>query len=285
MPLLSRASLLSPVMADDVNEFIDSPAPLPPHDRPWRHPSELAAHERFLSRLSSPRTSTSLKVTAGGLALALIVSVCFLIAPRNAPRETPQAIRNAATLSGRPFASPVAATAPGDVPLIALQNVKISTTTSDRQASRFIAVTSPGTAAIDITSAQLVENGTIELRTLRRDDALGLTLLESPTPLPSSGPIVSLATKVPTAGESVILLTAAPVAVQVGVSVTADNSLFVPLSDMVITLTGKSIRTLPDGLPLVNSRNELVGLLVHKGNAIGFIPSSAIEEFVLRLNA
>ena len=56
-------------------------------------------------------------------------------------------------------------------------------------------------------------------------------------------------------------------------------------ADMVITLTGKSIRTLPDGLPLVNSRNELVGLLVHKGNAIGFIPSSAIEEFVLRLNA
>ena len=282
MPLLSRASLLSRVMADDVNEFIDSPAPLPPHDRPWRHPSELAAHERFLSRLSSPRTSTSLKMAAGGLALALIVSVCFLIAPRNAPRETPQAVRNAATLSGRPFVSPVAATAPGDVPLVALNNLKISTTTAGGQASHFIAVTSPGTAAIDITSAQLAETGTIGLRTVRRDESLGLTLLESPTRMSSSDPLVSLATKIPSAGESVIILTAAPVAVQVGVSVTTDSSLFVPLSDMVTTLAGKSIRVLPDGLPLVNSRNELVGLLTHKGNAIGFIPSSAIENFVLR---
>ena len=285
MPLLRRASLLSPFMADDGSDFIDSPAPLPPHDRSWRHPSELAAHERFLSRLSSPKPSSSLKMAAGGLALALIAFICFVIAPRNAPRETTPAVRNAVTLSRRPFTSPVDATTASGAPLVSVQYLKITTGSTGQRGSCFITVTTPGDTEVDVTSAQLSQIGTIRLRTVRRDDALGLALLESPTRLPTTGPLVPLVAKVPAAGENVFILTATPLAAQVGVSVTTDNTRFVPLSDMVTALAGKDIRMLPDGLPVVNSRNELVGLLVHKVNAIGFIPSPAIEKFVAYPNA
>jgi hypothetical protein len=223
-------------------------------------------------------------MAAGGVALALIVLICLVIAPRNAPRETTPVVRNAAILSGRTFDSPVAAITEGGRPLIAVRNLRLEGNRPTSARSVFLEVTPLGTPNIDIVSAVTKSGNALVLRTIARDDALGLNLLKSTTSPSTNGPMsVPLAANVPQAGEKVFILGKSPVAVLVGISVTADNAMFVPVSDMVAALEGKDIRGFPDGLPVVNARKELVGLLVHRGNAIGFIPSVAVENFLTRL--
>lgn len=280
MPFRRRALLLSPSMADDVNDFTDAPAPLPPHERPWRHPSELAAHERLLSRLSARRPSPYLTMAAGAIAVALVVLIGLVIAPRSAPREAIPVVRNAATLAGRPFVSPVAATTQAGAPLVAVRNLKLASAASNTSDIRFIQVTRPGELSPGLTSAEDARSNMVVLRTVRHDNTLGLALLESTSPPPPANAPVVLAAKIPVAGASVFILADSPVPVQVGISITADASLFVPLSEMVTALDGIDVRSLPDGLPVVNVRSELVGLLVHRSNAIGFIPAPRLETFL-----
>jgi hypothetical protein len=178
----------------------------------------------------------------------------------------------------------VAATTEGGTPLVAIDNLGFAADRLVGPQTRFIEVTPPGTAGVDVTSATALSGDALILRTIARDDTLGLNLLESTTsPATNGATSVPLATNPPRAGANVFILGKSPVAVQVGISVTANNAIFVPLSDMVTSLEGKDVSALPNGLPVVNARNELVGLLVHRMGTIGFIPSATIENFVTRL--
>jgi hypothetical protein len=59
------------------------PAPLPPHERTWRHPSELAADERDLVRLSEASSSTrAFAMVTGTVGLLAVAALMITITPR-----------------------------------------------------------------------------------------------------------------------------------------------------------------------------------------------------------
>jgi hypothetical protein len=62
------------------------PAPLPPHERNWRHPSELAADERELVRLSEASPSTrAFAMVTGTVGLLAIAALMLTLTPRREP--------------------------------------------------------------------------------------------------------------------------------------------------------------------------------------------------------
>ncbi len=62
-------------------------APLPPHERPWRHPSEVAA-AAAATRPHRPSGSSRAIIAAGGVTGALLVSVgLWVMTPGGAPAE------------------------------------------------------------------------------------------------------------------------------------------------------------------------------------------------------
>lgn len=70
--------------------------PLPPHERTWRHPSELAAAERHAIRISEPQRSTrAFAIATGSVGLVALGLLMLTVTPRK--HESPIAIGTATT--------------------------------------------------------------------------------------------------------------------------------------------------------------------------------------------
>ncbi|MFM8389535.1 MAG: hypothetical protein ACKOA5_09840 [Actinomycetota bacterium] len=82
-------------MADD-ERLTTAPAPLPRHERAWRHPSETGQQRRANSRRPAPPLSPFVTLLAGVLGLGVIAGLVALVMPREAPREVLPVVRNAA---------------------------------------------------------------------------------------------------------------------------------------------------------------------------------------------
>ncbi|MDW3214413.1 MAG: hypothetical protein R8G01_10475 [Ilumatobacteraceae bacterium] len=67
------------------------PGPVPPHERTWRHPSEVAAQERaLLVAEPSPRGARFLALTTGALGLIAVGALMIAITPK--PSDSPIAL-------------------------------------------------------------------------------------------------------------------------------------------------------------------------------------------------
>jgi len=92
------------------SDFVGS-APLPPHERTWRHPSELAAVERQELRLAQAPTSTrAFALITGTLGLLAVGALLLSLTPRGG--DAPIAIGattlpRAGELTGMPMATPI----------------------------------------------------------------------------------------------------------------------------------------------------------------------------------
>jgi hypothetical protein len=85
--------------------------PLPPHERTWRHPSELAAAERQAVRTTEAATSTrTFAIATGTVGLVAVGMLMFAVTPRQ--QESPIAISATTTPiapgEGRALASALA---------------------------------------------------------------------------------------------------------------------------------------------------------------------------------
>lgn len=78
--------------------------PLPPHERTWRHPSELAAEEHALARSETAPTSTRFfAITTGTLGLLTVGLLVLVVTPRSS--DAPVAISVTTTPSPTASAS------------------------------------------------------------------------------------------------------------------------------------------------------------------------------------
>lgn len=58
--------------------------PVPPHERTWRHPSELAAQERLeLRAVVAPRTTRVTALAAGTFGLIIVAALVLVVTPRD----------------------------------------------------------------------------------------------------------------------------------------------------------------------------------------------------------
>lgn len=89
------------------------PGPLPPHERTWRHPSEVAAEEHAILRAeTAPTTSRFLAMATGTLGLVAVGLLMLAVTPR--PAESPIAISVTTTPTGQPGAGGTAPAGPTD---------------------------------------------------------------------------------------------------------------------------------------------------------------------------
>ena len=286
MPLRFPSSLLCLSMADDAHDFTEAPAPLPAHERPWRHPSEVAAQERFRSRLSVPNLSPFVAMVGGAVAIALIVALCLFIAPRNAPRESTTSVRNGAvfTAAGQIFSAPISGATNDGRALVPVGRLAIASS-QEAFADALLITTKSSTSSPSATMrATLTDGRQVELRYVRGDDDLGLALYAVQSIPLASGPRIALSMTSPAPGTNVFIVGNNVTQAQVGVSVTIAGDVFVPLSDMVSTMVGTDLRSIPEGTPVLDRSNRLIGLLAHHGSVVGFVPAKAVGAFVSQAN-
>lgn len=260
-------------------------APLPPHERVWRHPSELARAQRAAASIPPPPLNRIVAGIALGVAVVLSIVLVVLVLPRTGGREN------------LPAAEPPPATVPDNgarsalgvasldqlghaylLPLGALPADLFS------PASRaLITDTVFVSASRSLGSEQRVTLPTpagslIPLVVAHHDAQSGLSLLRSTLPLRTSRAAVDVARKPATAaGTTMVLHGSAEHRVKVGLRVASTSSdSFVPFDVDDVT------KNFVDAAPVTDVDGHFVGLFVHRDGAVGVVPVSAIVSFVER---
>lgn len=252
-------------MADDEAHRTADPAPLPRHERAWRHPSEIGQQRRALSRRSAPPLSPLVASLCGALGLALVIALVALVVPPSAQRESPSQVRNAAVAT--PARADDIRTLPGLM-------------TADGR--RFVfAITAPATAnQLFVTTGAVsgvdvdVDGRRVPLTVVSR--AGGLTLLTGSAVAPRSMPIGSAPISVPTIGTKVVVSGQNSISAVIGISVNSDSRSFVPLAGDILGTDAIESSVVQDGA------GHVLGLYTERDGSRGFVPISVIKDRLLR---
>lgn len=252
-------------MPEDDDRLEVKPAPLPKHEREWRHPSEIGQSRRAIQRRPAPPLNPVVASLAGGLGLALIVAVVALVVPRDAQRESTPTVRNAAGVATR------GATATDAAPPGFLVD----------DGSRFVIAVDHADRTFLVSINQPEEyDEEYDLEVIARDEDLGLVVLAGGNPPRSS--VVATSTVAPASGTDVIVRTgpetSGDVAAVIGIAVKSDTSRFVPLGGDVANVD------VPEAAVVVDPAGKALGLFTTRDGANGFVPMAAVESLLSRLD-
>ena len=279
MPNLRRGKLLSLIMAGDDDSFSAGPAPLPRHERSWRHPSEIDQHRRAPSRRAAPPLSPLVAALCGGLGLGLIVALVALVVPRDGVRESAITVRNAA-ISGEPSETATQQNGAETTNLFSADGSRVVLRVAGSPAARSLFVTTLGTPP---TASLVVETGVgrISLTPVAHDDESGLSFFTTDAALPTAMELdpssIDHAADPPVPGTGVVVHGRSDVSAKVGIAVASNTRLFVPLSG--IDADGD----IPDAAIVESSDGEVLGIFTRHDDAHGYIPLGAIDAVHKRL--
>lgn len=252
-------------MAEDEAHRTANPAPLPRHERAWRHPSEIGQQRRALSRRSAPPLSPLVASLCGALGVALVIALVALIVPPSARRESPGLVRNAVV------AVPGRADEPRALPgLMSADGRRFVLAVTDPAGTKQLFVTTGAVSGLDVN----VDGRRIPLTVVSR--AGGLTLLEGSAVAPRSTSIDSSSVASPMTGTSVVVAGQNTISAIIGISVNFDTSDFVPLAGDILgtDATESSV--------VENAAGDVLGLYTERDGARGYVPISVIEDQLLR---
>lgn len=252
-------------MAEDDTHLTADPAPLPRHERTWRHPSEIGQQRRALSRRSAPPLSPLVSSLCGALGLALVIALVALVLPPSAKRESLRQVRNAAAAPHRPADDTPAL--PG---LMTVDDTRFVLDIGGTPAgARLFATTGdPSTVIVD-------DNGHEVPLTVVRQGA-GLTLLSGATTAPAASPTETRSDEEPTTGTEVVVSGRNVVSAVIGIVVNADVRTFVPLAGDIRTAN------VAESSVVLDSSGRVLGLYTERNGARGYVPISVINEVLLR---
>lgn len=259
-------------MAEDDKRLTAEPAPLPRHERAWRHPSEIGQHRRALARRPAPPLSPIVTSLCGALGLVVIIALVAFIVPPNGRRESVRQVRNA--VAQRASGSVAADSRPG---IFSADGKRFLLAIADPSGTRRLFATSGKAPGLVITAA----GDRVILSPVRRDDVDGITILEASGDFfgdgskDQSSPASRSATA-PTPGTSVIVRGLADVDGVIGISVNSDTRHYVPLAGDVLTAD------IAEAAPVEDDEGRLLGLFTQRNGARGYIPLSVIEELASR---
>lgn len=218
------------------------PGPLPPHERSWRHPSELAAEQRaVLVTEGIPRSTRIVALTSGAAGLLAIGALMVTITPRGA--ESPVALASTTSISAQAAVVPLPASPTGSA-AIGLRSESRSATDVPLQAEVLATPIGDGSFAL-VTRASVEHAGSlvIDVRfpsgrrsigsiVTASDDAVVVALL-------SREQGHAIAGRKPHAAEMVTVLATPPVVVPFGEVASLD---------------------VDEGTPVISGDDELVGV-------------------------
>jgi len=253
-------------MATDDEQPTMAPAPLPRHERSWRHPSEVGQQRRASARRAAPPLGPRLTFLVGTLCLGVIAALVALVLPREAPRESLPVTRNAA-LSPSPAPSPVISSIPGAMTVGGDRFVLALRTTSG---TRFVTTGDAGDVVI------IVDGRRVALTKVQSDSVLGVSVLRSDVVANFDEPVSPAPDDSPPVGTSVVVRGTDPVTASIGVSMTSDSTSFVPLAGDVLTVDVLS------SAPVEDLSGRLLGLYSERGGAKGYVPLGAIDVLLSR---
>lgn len=253
-------------MATDDEQPTMAPAPLPRHERSWRHPSEVGQQRRATTRRAAPPLGPRVTFLVGTLFLGVIAALVALVLPREAPRELLPITRNAAlTPSLAPSMAesltPGAVTVDGDRFVLAVDT---------SSGTRFV------TAGVDGDVVITVDDRRVALETIETDSALGVSVLRGDAVTTFEQSLAPAPDVSPPVGTSVVVRGAYPVAASVGVSMTTDTNSFVPLAGDVLAVDVLA------SAPVEDLSGRLLGLYTERDGARGYVPFDAIDVLLSR---
>jgi hypothetical protein len=227
-------------------------APLPPHERAWRHPSELAAAEREAFRTESVPASTRVFAIVTGTVGLLAVGVLILSATPRRP-DSPVAI-SATTTPVATVESVSAGLGAGGIAAIG----RFASDDDDADATPEAVPPALATPIGDGRSALMtrLSTGGVE------GDAFDVQL--------SSGPVVTAAV-IDTTAEGLVVVTivhADESGHAVGGALPGDDEMVTILADPPITISFGDIATVgvDEGTPVLDANGDLIGLCTRSGD-------------------
>lgn len=253
-------------MADDDERLTTAPAPLPRHERAWRHPSEIGQQRRANSRRPAPPLSPFVTLLLGVLGFGVLACLVALVMPREAPREALPVVRNAAiatasTSSTDVSTGPAFATSDDDRIVLAVGD----------KADGFFVTTGNGDAVVANVGGRPVP-----LRVVEFDEKLGISVLRADERIDVQAEFET-SPMTPLVGSRVAVGSNETLEASIGVSVIFDAATFVPLAGEVLAVD------VPESSPVKDSEGRLVGLFTSRNGAKGFVPVAAVNELLSRL--
>lgn len=250
-------------MADDDERLTVAPAPLPRHERAWRHPSEVGQQRRANSRRPAPPLGPFVTLLLGVLGLSVLACLVALVMPREAPREALPVVRNAA------IAAPPTDASTGPV-FAVIDDDRFVLAVGEKADGYFVTTGKGGTTTVDVGGRS------IPLRLVEFHDDFNVSVLRAEEELDVPTRFVT-STLIPAVGSRVSVGSNKAFDASIGVSVVFDAATFVPLAGEVLTVD------VPEAAPVNDSVGRLVGLFTSRDGAKGFVPMAAIDEILSRL--
>lgn len=277
--------------ADDGISRQDSPypsAPTPPHERVWRHPSELgfaAATATDSEPVNIGRTGRSLLGISTVGATVLLAALFVALQPSSPDPDAQDVI--ALTNSELQIAS---FDHPGSMTVEVAADLPRSDLMGPDDAvgillpdGNFLITTMSAIAEVESIEVRLAGGRIVRARVVQTYPDLSVAVLSiSEQSTIASGPEIDVMSIVPRGVDFVegqLVMALVDIPRQLRVSSRIDEVLFSLQSP---TMSDRELSRVSEGAPIVDKSGRLVGLCTHAGGMLGFIPFVDIEEALAR---
>ena len=263
-------------------------APTPPHERVWRHPSELgfaAATAVDAEPVNIGRTGRSLLGISTVGATVLLATLFVALQPSSPDPDaqdvialTSSELRIASFDHPGSLAFEVSADVPRTDPMGPDDAVGLLLPDGN-----FLITTMSAIAEAEAIDVRLTGGGIVRARVVQTYPDLSVAVLSiSERATIASGPEIDVLSIVPRGAEFVegqLVMALVDIPRQLRVSGRIDDVLYALQSP---TMSDRDMSRISEGAPIVDKSGRLVGLCTHVGGVLGFIPFVDIEEALAR---
>ncbi len=218
--------------------------PLPPHERTWRHPSEVAAAERLaIKHTTAQRSTRGFAIATGSIGLVALGALMILVTPP--AQDSPVAV-SATTSPSTVRAAPVRTVTPAAARAVPHE---LATPIGD---GRLALITAPGLA-------------------VRRGDRLDVQL--------TNGPIVTAVVNDTVQGVVVVSIAQSASGREIAATPPDPDEIVTVLADPPVTIAFSALTTLDarEGTPVLDDDGDLIGLCSQRHGAGDDQPITLID--------
>ncbi len=249
---------------DDDRRDILPPAPIPPHERTWRHPSEIAGFARHDAAGPVSFESIGRGVAAFSMSVGVLIVVGLVLLARP-------------TAGGRADATEVIRLSGADIELARLGSDRRDDTPMAVMVEQgpLLVTTRAAVGDRDEIRVRLTDGSTHDVEVVHVDDESSIAVLALPADDPAS--TVSLPNVPITRGQEVVVISER--IHRLSVMSTAD--------DRGVVIGSRNLAFDPyavaEGAPVIDSSGRLVGLCTHVGDDVVLIDAASISDVLSSL--
>lgn len=243
---------------DDERRDTLPPAPLPPHERVWRHPSEIGDSLRRDLVMPVSMESVGRGVAAFSMSVGLLIVVGLILLAR------PSSV-------GRADAAEVIRLSGADIELVSLGSDRRDDTPMAVMVEQgpLLVTTLAAVGDREQIRVRLTDGSTHDVAVVHVDDASSIAVLALPDDDP--GPAVSLPNVPITRGQEVVVISERIHRLSV-MSIADDHRVVIGTSNVAF-----DPYAVAEGAPVIDRSGRLIGLCTHIGDDVVLIDTASIS--------